>query len=82
MADNDNVIRLVSTRAEPMKRACGTCLHWGGASSNARCRATNNYMEYERHYDHYACGMDGNLWEARPPWPGLFKATWRFLFGN
>lgn len=84
---SENVIKLASTRREPVSRGCSTCRH---APRNphvpfARCGATGNYIENERFYNSYACGQEGRLWEAQPPKPprlGILGTLRLWLLGD
>lgn len=82
----DKVIHLVAT-GNPPKRACSSCRHIRKEHSDFPiCGATGYYIRTERNSEG-PCGHQGQLWEQQPPpppeapWPGLFVATYRFLFG-
>lgn len=64
MVEN-NVIRLATSRAEPVKKACSTCAHRGRLANSDWCRATGNSTSFERSYNDNACGAEGVLWERR-----------------
>jgi hypothetical protein len=78
-----SVVRLVTTQAEPRKRACGTCRHAPiGITTMSICQATGNYIELERRHGHNACGSSGALWEVRPPNQGLIGRLKSYIFGD